>query len=352
MIRYGKTNAEYMKQKAVFYDLDANRAWVTRAAEIAAIYRAQPLRPGCVVCGTPLGAPAFTLHGADYSFCGSCGHFNGHHQDTPDFARQLYATDMNEGAEVYSDVDREAFMGRVRSIYVPKADFMRDALREQGEDPSALTYADLGAGAGHYVMAMRELGYAATTGYEVSPAMVAQGNAMFGETVLHENTIDELPEIARTVDADVITMIFSLEHIEGLRTFVQAVVDNPRVRFFYFAVPTVSPSIAFEALFPQVMPRILGFGHTHLFSDASIDVLCRDFGLTRTAEWWFGSNAFDLHRYVATQLADDPALAPMAEHWGEMLLPMIDDLQLVFDRHKMASEVHMFTRVDRQGVQR
>ncbi len=347
MIRYGKSNAEYMKQKAIFYDLDANGSWVERAKEIGAIYCEQPKRPGCVVCGTPFAKPLFVLHGATYSLCGECGHFNGHHQDTPDFARRLYATGMNEGAEVYSDRDREAFLGRVRSIYVPKAEFMRDALVELGEDPAKLRYADLGAGAGHYVMAMHELGYRDTVGFEVSGEMVAQGNAMFGAPVLSQNAIEDLPRIAREVDADVITMIFSLEHIEGLRAFVKAVTENPRVRYFYFAVPTVSPSLAFESLFPNVMPRILGFGHTHLFSDRSIEVLCREFGLARTAEWWFGSNAFDLHRYVATQLAADAKLAPMAEAWGEMLLPMIDELQLVFDRHKMASEVHVFTRVER-----
>ena len=347
MIRYGKSNAEYMKQKAIFYDLDANRAWVDRAREIAQIYCEQPRRPGCVVCQTPFGETLFVLHGAGYSLCETCGHFNGHHQDTPDFARRLYETDMNEGAEVYTDSDYEGFMGRVRSIYVPKAEFMRDALLEQGEDPAALRYIDLGAGAGHYVMAMRELGYADSSGYEVSEQMVAQGNRMFGETVLHRNAVDALPEIARTVEADVITMIFSLEHIEGLRDFVNAVTQNPHVRYFYFAVPTVSPSLAFEALFSGVMPRILGFGHTHLFSDASIRRLCKDFGLDRSAEWWFGSNAFDLHRYVATQLVADDSLAPMAAAWGNMLLPMVDELQLVFDQHKMSSEVHLFTALHR-----
>jgi Methyltransferase domain len=347
MIRYGKSNAEYMKQKAIFYDLDANRSWVARAKEIGIIYCEQPKRTGCVVCGTKFAKPLFVLHGAAYSLCERCGHFNGHHQDTPDFARRLYATGMNEGAGVYADADKDAFLKRVRSIYVPKAEFMRDALTELGEDPARLRYADLGAGAGHYVMAMRELGYGDVTGYEVSGEMVARGNAMFGEEVISRNAIADLPAIARGVDADVITMIFSLEHIEGLRDFVRAVTENPRLRYFYFAVPTVSPSLALESLFPNVMPRILGFGHTHLFSDASIDLLCRDFRLRRAAEWWFGSNAFDLHRYLATQLASDATLAPMAEAWGEMLLPMIDELQLVFDRHKMSSEVHLFTALER-----
>jgi hypothetical protein len=163
--------------------------------------------------------------------------------------------------------------------------------------------------------------------------------------VLKRNDLSALGKIAATVDADVITMIFSLEHVIGLREFLGALSSNPRLKFFYFSVPVFNPSVFIEAIFPNVMSRILGNGHTHLFTDKSIELLSRDFGLRRCAEWWFGGNAFDLHRYFSVQLQSDPTKAVAANLWNEMLSQMLDTLQLAFDHHKLSSEVHLLTAV-------
>lgn len=347
MIRYGKSSDEYLKLKAIFYDPEANRRWSELAAEVGAIYCRQPLREGCVVCGTAFGPPTFIFHGAPYSLCAVCGHFNGHHEDTPSFAAQLYEAGMNETAAVYGDQTRESFMERVHGIYDAKATFMCDALRARGEDPAVLRYADLGAGAGHFVAALREAGLDQSVGYETSAELVNSTNAMFGETLLHHNELDALNEIAATVEAEVIAMIFSLEHVHAIRDFLGALRSNHHCRYFYFAVPTMSPSVAFEALFPHIMPRVLGLGHTHLFSDRSLARICEEFGLERTAEWWFGSNAFDLHRFISTQLAARAETEATVAAWNDMMLPMIDDLQLVFDKHKLSSEIHLFTAIER-----
>ncbi len=347
MIRYGKSSEMYLEYKSLFYDRDTNQLWSDLARRVGALYCRQPLREGCVVCGTAFKEPTFIFHGAPYSFCADCGHFNGHHEDTFEFAAQIYEAGMNETATVYMDRTRASFMERVDTIYSAKVVFMCDALRDLGEDPATLRYVDLGAGAGHFVMALRKAGMTRAIGYETSEELVDNTNVLFGEKLLRHNELDVLNDVAATVEADLISMIFSLEHVCALRSFLSALRSNPYCRYFYISVPTVSPTIVLEALFPHVMPRVLGLGHTHLFSDRSLERICQNFGLRRTAEWWFGANVFDLHRSISVLLGERPETNSAVVTWNDLMLPLIDALQLVFDERKLSSEVHLLTTIQR-----
>lgn len=347
MIRYGKSSAGYLRLKSLFYNRDANRDWSDLAHSIGALYRQQPLRDGCVVCGMTFGEPSFIFHESPYSFCADCGHLNGHHEDTLEFTTRLYEMNMNRTTDVYTDQTHESFMQRVYDIYFPKVNFMCDRLRDFDEDPMALRYVDIGAGAGHFVVALQEAGLTNAVGYETSKELVESTNALFGKEFLRHNEVGVLNETVANIKADLIAMIFSLEHVHMLRSFLNALRLNPYCRYFYFAVPTVSPSIALEVLYPHVMPRVLGLGHTHLFSDRSIERMCRDFGLQRVAEWWFGATAFDFHRSISIQLEERVETRGLNSMWNDMMLPLIDDLNLVFDKYKFSSEVHLLTIIDR-----
>lgn len=62
--------------------------------------------------------------------------------------------------------------------------------------------------------------------------------------------------------------------------------------------------------------------------------------MDRVGEWWFGADMMDLFRHLAVGLgAKDQDEA--AEAMRKMYLPMMDDLQGVLDKSRMASEVHM-----------
>jgi len=347
LIKYGKSNAEYIRKSAFFLDVEENERWLRIIEKIGEKYRQQPRREGCVACETPIGAPVIVVHGVECGVCELCGHLNGIYEDTPEFAEFLYAESGASGAaQVYGDQDTQGYRSRVESIYVPKAEFMCDEIRNDGTDPNSLTYADLGAGGGHFVMAMRHLGLENSIGYDSSPELVEGVNALFDTTVLKWNKVETLVELAATVEVDVVTMIFSLEHVSGLRKFLAALRSNKNVKYFYFAVPVFNPSVFLEAIFPDVRPRIMGVGHTHLFTDRSIDLLCEEFRLKRLADWWFGANAFDLLRTVSVKLQSDPSCARANETWNEMILPIMDELQLAFDHSKLASEVHLLSRFD------
>jgi hypothetical protein len=233
----------------------------------------------------------------------------------------------------------------VVSVYRPKVRFMCRALRAAGQKPKRLRYVDLGAGAGHFVKAMRDEGLVNSIGYEASADLVEGSNRLLGTQLLRHNEIDAIGKIVSELDADVLAMIFSLEHVRNLRSFLAAVAKNKKLKWFYFAVPMFNPSSMLEAIFPERMPRSLGCGHTHLFTELSIEKMCREWRFDMKAAWWFGGNGFDIHRLIAASLAADNELSALAPEWDAMFRKLVDQIQLVFDRQKLSTEVHVLAKL-------
>lgn len=346
MIRYGKPNADYLRVKGFYFNAEDNARLAAKAAEASAFYATQPPRPGCVICKAPIGVADFHHLGAGYAVCPQCGHLNGLNDDTAEFARFLYE-EGHIDTTAYQDPSMENFLDRVLTVYRPKADFLAEALRQRGEDPAALRFADLGAGAGHFVIGLQQAGMDKAVGYETDADLVAGSNRRFNREILRHNRIEDLNSLAAGVEAEVVTMIFALEHIRDLDGFMTALRSNPHVRHFFFSVPMFGPSALLDVAFPQLGPRTLGLGHTHLFSDKSLDVLCRRFGLKRTAEWWFGGNAFDVIRNVAVNLRANPGTQGAADLWFNQMIEVVDEVQLAFDHRKLSSEIHLLTEVER-----
>jgi hypothetical protein len=343
IIKFGKSNADYVRGKDYYLDRSSNQYWLNKAIAASAEYAKQPRRDLCVACRARLGAAQFHYLGADYTLCGACGHFNGLHEDTLEFSKFLYEQDHGGAAVVYEDETLDSFKERVGSTYLPKADFLIEALRTVEPDPKRFRYTDFGAGAGHFVMALRESGIADAIGYEASEALVRSSNRRLGQQILRPTRVEDLAKLAETVDAHVITMIFALEHVHDLNEFMASLRRNETLRYFYFAVPLYTPSALIDMAFPNFAPRVLGLGHTHLFTDHSIDVLCSRFRLTRVADWWFGGNAFDIIRNISLTLDEGAA----REEWMEQMRRVIDDTQLAFDRQKLSSEVHVLAAIER-----
>ncbi len=178
-------------------------------------------------------------------------------------------------------------------------------------------------------------------GYEVSEAQVAFAKAMARGIDIRSHKMDEMPSIAHTVEAHVISMIGVLEHLQNPREILKLIKDNPAARYLYLSLPLYSPTVCFEAVFPSVMQRHLSATHTHLYTNSSIEWLCQEFKMKRVAEWWFGTDILDLFRSIHVVLGQSGQAAPLRAKWEESFVPMIDELQAVIDRHKQASEVHL-----------
>jgi len=346
--RFGKEFEGYRQVKAFFYDIETNKNYLQQQKRTDELYIAQPRRTHCKICSTKLGDVLFTLGKIDFYLCPKCEHLNGGHLDTREFCDTLYsnAEELGVGPKSqYSDDNLTEYFERSRKIYMPKAEYLMDILRQQGEDPLKLRYADLGAGCGHFVAAMLKLGVKNIKGYEISADQVAEGNAKNGSEIMELHGIDDTLRIPATVEADVITSIFQLEHVEDPLGLLEAVARNKNVRYMLLAVPVFSIGLILQACFQNVMPRIIGMGHTHLFSERSIHWMIERFGFKVLSRWWFGSDAFDIHRSINVHLQQDPKLAKLAPVWDRMFLPGIDGMQLLLDELHGSSEIHMVIKV-------
>lgn len=344
MIRFGKSAGPLLAHKTGFFS--SNDALLAEGNRIGAIYTRQPRRTACKACDGPLDGVRFVKQAIEYIFCARCGHLNGAHEDTAAFCDAVYTSDDGVSyAKNYSAADKEAYRARVRDIYSPKADFLREALAEQGESPERLTYADFGAGSGYMVAAMRGAGCDGTTGYEVSRTQVNLAEAMIAPGAVVCHALHAATEIAAHSAADVVTMIGVLEHLQKPRDMLAAIAANPKIRYLFISVPLFSPCVMLEVVFPNVMQRQLSAGHTHLFTESSLHWLGEEFGMTRTAEWWFGTDIVDLFRCVAVELERKDESQALIPAWWDMMVPAIDDMQAALDTRKLASEVHMLFRL-------
>lgn len=342
MKRYSKPlgNLFAFKQD-FFHDNDEKLKEFTR---IASVYRAQPRRVLCQNCGGTIDfspTTSFSKLGVEYSFCSHCGHLNGAHQDTDAFCSSLYADDRGQKyAETYLAADREEYQNRMAEIYLPKAQFLRDALTEVGEKPGRLV--DFGAGAGHFVAAARSSGFVDARGYEPSITLVEFGNSMIGGQGLIQHELKDLISIVEKAEAQVASLIFVLEHVQSPRSVLRALSANKKIEFVYFSVPIFSPTVLIESVFPEVMPRHLIAGHTHLYTEQSIRHFCDEFGFTPVAEWWFGLDFADFYRslWVSLRKAQTPN-KPLQEYLTTKFLPLVDRLQNVLDEAHQCTEVHM-----------
>lgn len=343
--RYGKPSAPLLDARANLLTVETNRALVERTERIYACYRAQPRRTRCKICGDTLPAePIFEKFSIPYFICGTCQHLNGGFEDTEAFNSFLYtASGAEVGAADYREESRAAYQKRVTEVYLPKASFLFDALSAAGEDPKALRHAELGAGTGFYVSALRQLGAASARGWDVSASQIELGNAMIGEPLLTLHGLGDLEAVAAGLEAEAVSMIFMLEHVARPRELMRLLAENPSVRYLLVAVPTVSPSMILELAFPTVFERHLS-GHTHLFSEQSLRWLMQDCGFEPIAEWWFGGDAMDLFRSVAVRLRQEGHAEAGLEEWTRMMRPVIDDWQLALDRRHLSSEVHIVMR--------
>jgi len=345
--RYSKPSGPLLTLKSHFFS--DNDKLLDEQRQLAALYARQSRRTRCKACDETIEKVAFSKLGVDYMICPRCGHLNGAHEDSDAFCAAVYTDAAGAAyARAYGAADREAYRIRTRDIYVPKARFLTESLSALGEDPQGLSYADLGAGSGYFVAALRAVGIAAVRGHEVSETQVAVANEMAGEKLVETHALDETLSLASRLQANVVSLIGVLEHLQEPRELLAALKSNPSVSYVYISVPLFSPSVFLEIAFPDVMQRHLSGAHTHLYTETSLDWTCREFGLRRVAEWWFGSDIVDLYRSILIRLAQSEATAGAAAIWQEMLKPVVDGMQESLDRKHLSSEVHMLLQFENE----
>ncbi len=345
-IRFGKTSKEIILHKQEFFE--NNNEMLSIGKDMNRLYSDQPKRNECKNCNYSLGQIDFTKLYVNYSICAQCGHLNGRNQDTNLFCSKVYTDNKGSSySKVYNSKNSDAYKRRTHDIYIPKALFLSDALDHIGIIPKELSYADIGAGSGYFVSAMRDIGLISSIGYEVSEEQVSFGNTMIGEAVLSQIDIDDTIKLVKLIDVDVVSLIGVLEHVQHPREMLKALKENQNIKFLYISVPLFSLSVFFEMIFPNVMNRQLSGAHTHLYTEESLEYMANEFGFNRVASWWFGTDMVDLHRSMLVSLSERGYDKGVSSLWSDKFEAIIDSLQLELDRKNMSSEVHMLFDLDR-----
>jgi hypothetical protein len=344
--KYGKASGPLLSIKQDFFT--KNDEMLAEQRRLGLVYTAQKPRSECKCCGGPIDGVDFVKQGIAYVLCPTCSHLNGAHDDSAAFCAAVYTDDSGEQyATHYQAQDKPAFDARVRDIYIPKAEFLFKALEKDGQDPIGFTYADFGAGSGYFVSALMTQGAKRATGFEVSQAQVNLALAMNPDADMTCHDLDETVSLARSTGADVVSLIGVLEHLQRPREFLHAVSKNASVTYLFLSVPLFSPCVFLEIVFPGVMQRQLIGGHTHLYTEASLDWARGEFGFEKAGEWWFGTDLVDLFRMVQVTMGKSENTSGMTDRWAQMIGPALDGMQLEIDKRHLSSEVHQLWRIRR-----
>ena len=87
----------------------------------------------------------------------------------------------------------------------------------------------------------------------------------------------------------------------------------------------------------------MGGAHTHLFTENSILYLKKKYNFKIIGEWWFGTEFADLYRSLVVSYKGKNTLSQKIykSKIDKFFLNTLDNLQTVFDKQKLSSEVHL-----------
>lgn len=336
LIKFSKESSAVIKNKQSFFNENLKHLEYVRG--VNDLYKKQPTRINCKTCNHALGKPSISVHDVDYAVCDKCGHFNGVYEDTREFAEVIY--NSGEGKN-YSQNYKNDYLSRVIDIYKPKVEFLCEALALW--DVYDVSITDVGCGGGHFVAACEQLNVRCT-GYDTNLELIRLGNEMLAENSVEVSELDDIADVIRSVETPVISLVGVLEHLMDPLSALTAFKES-RANYLYLQVPLFSFSVLLESANPDVFPRQLNAGHTHLYTRESLSYLQNKFGFSTVGEWWFGTDVVDLFRHLSIKSQVDEG--DRKELVESLLGQHIDDLQSVFDRSRNCSGVNLiWSKVD------
>jgi len=342
--QFGKSSASLINQKKSFFN--ENDKHVKEQRKISDIYVLQPIRLCCKNCDYTLHIEHdFIKDGIKYKICETCTHLNGAYQDTDEFCNIVYTGDSGKDyAQNYEVTDISEFNYRLTSIYIPKAEFLYTSLINDQVDPHNMKYLDFGSGSGYFVGALNKIGLKNISGTEVSKYQVDFGNKMIGLNALSVHKMDETDSILQQTNAEVVSLIGVLEHLQNPRSAMMHIKMNKKIKYVYLSVPMFSLSVFLEMMSDDIYHRQLHGGHTHLYTEKSLQYFSQEFDFDIISEWWFGSDVLDLYRQIFLNLEKNKSSNKLIDAFKVMFTPLIDSIQLELDKKSGSSEVHVLLK--------
>ena len=311
------------------------------AERLMAFYQLQPTRVNCKICDSKIndfGAKIY--HGKskiEYKQCTHCGHLNGSHQDTNLYMNTIYREAGGEAyGQNYKPLAQSDFDSRVNDIYLPKARFLIDTapmIRDSG------VFLDIGCGTGHFASALLSMGVKSVIGVDVSSTQISIAQELVAGANFSVVEPDEIGDFISSLQPRFVSLVGVLEHLQDPAKILDQIRNCKSVEVVFLSVPMYSLTVLIEAAFVNVFPRQLSGGHTHLFTEQSLDYASEkllDFSVV--SDWWFGTDVIDLYRALLVNLGQSQPFAQL--ELKRLMGSVLDELQLVFDQAKLCSEVH------------
>ena len=343
--KYSKSLGDIANIKRSF--IEENDSMLNNMLKINANYTEQIARKVCKVCENSIkdNCVDISKHGVDYQICDECGHLNGTKLDTNNFCDALY---KESGGSNYSKNYKSKYKLRVKKIYKPKADYLLEILNRKLNIKS-FSVDDFGCGAGHFVHALGELGVSAK-GFDISEDLIKIARAAWEDSQYIDSSapffiVKEESELIQEIiksNADVISLHGVLEHLRfPNKVFDAFLLSNSK--YMYFSVPLFSLSVYLENVFPQIFPRQLSGGHTHLYTHQSINYICNKYNLKEISKWIFGTDSMDLKRSLLVQGVKNGMSDKAKKFLNETLFTgkVMDEIQEVLDKNHSASQIHI-----------
>jgi SAM-dependent methyltransferase len=297
------------------------------------------IRTTCKICKQPLSLeiPKLISFEIEYFECNNCKHLCGKFDDEGEYSDYLYLVNSGSTYAERYEVDYET---RVEKIYLPKVDFLLDAIGKAGEiDSGRVSVLDVGAGGGHFLRALEVRGVPAE-GIEVNAEMVKHANHKLIKSKVTQISIGEAESKILEAKASVISMIGVLEHVNSpIEIFEKFAASD--AKYLYISVPMLSLAALLQPLNEEVFPRQLSVDHTHVFTEKSLEFLLSSCGLRKIAAWWFGSDMIDLFRMLSVIKNSEGKSKINSSLLQEYLQPVLDEMQNVLDKSKLCSELHL-----------
>ena len=347
-ISFSKSLIDILSIKNGF--MEANDEHLRNSLLINQKYNLQELRKQCKNCQFPLrqNYSDFSNHGVNYKICEECGHLNGERDDSIEFTQWLYKDD---GGTNYSPNYLDDYKNRISNIYLPKAKYLKDSLRDFC-GVKTFSLSDFGCGGGHFVHALSSLDIKAR-GFDISAKLINLASKVWNQSdkfsakppFLCLSSEDDLISEIISSESDVISFIGVLEHLMNPINALEAFVDSSS-KYMYFSVPLFSLSTFIENVSSNTFPRQLSGGHTHLYTHESIDYFCNKYSFEKVSEWHFGTDALDLRRSLIIETVKN-GMSDSAKKLLEkkFLSPSItNEIQQVLDKHLGGSETHMLIK--------
>ena len=330
IIKYSKPSIAVIKNKTSFFE--QNDKHLNHVRSVNDFYKKQPQRNHCKTCSKELGEVDLLIHDVPYSLCVNCNHLNGRHEDTREFAEFLYS---DSDGEEYSQNYLNNYNSRVADIYSPKAEFLREVLADNNINEFSVT--DIGCGGGHFVKACENLKIEAV-GYDVNKDLIELGSQILKKNKIIYKDLDSINDLIRSTNTEVLSLVGVLEHLMDPVGALQAFKES-KANYLYLQVPLFSFAAIQESMHDDVFPRQLNAGHTHLYTNESINFLCEKFSFEKSGEWWFGTDMVDLfrHLHIKVQGKSSNKTNIIKNYFGSY----IDEFQKVIDKEKICSGVNM-----------